>query len=311
LRDNVVNNLKKMGKDASLVEKMLLNYKSNETISMIKQELIEMVREWTKMGKAFDGDVSIIDTSGSMNGVPMEVAISLGLLVAECQSEKSPWKSICITFSEDPQWHYIKGESLFDRVNALKKEGRWGNSTNFAKTMNMILKHCVTMKVKEEFIPKRLWCFTDMQFNRANNEDDYYGYGEYQNNHSVETWQTAYTKAKTAFKNAGYSAPPSLSFWNIRSSNGTTQCQSDDKGLTTYGGFSQAMFKSMIYSEEVDIKEITPWERLKTTLDNHRYMVIREILDQSDENMIKDYKLPVEEEKDEVVDSDSDWEVLV
>ena len=207
-----------MGKDASLVEKMLLNYKSNETISMMKQELIEMVQEWTKIGKVFDGDVSIIDTSGSMSGLPMEVAISLGLLVAECQSEESPWKSICITFSEDPQWHYIKGYSLFDRVNALKNEGRWGNSTNFAKTMNMILKHCVTMKVKEEFIPKRLWCFTDMQFNQAESGGAYYGYGEYRNNHSVETWQTAYTKAKTAFKTAGYSAPPSLSFWNIRAS---------------------------------------------------------------------------------------------
>jgi hypothetical protein len=316
LRKSVLKDLEKRGEEEeyALLNSALSAFKNQTSLTDSRSELIGLVQKWVKQGKAFDGDVSIIDTSGSMSGTPMEVAIALGILVAECQSEDSPWKKHCITFSSDPVWHVMNATTLHGKVNGLKSENRWGMNTNYAKTMNMILKRCVGGKVPQEFLPRRIWCFTDMEFDESQNASGgYYGHHGYRHNHAVASegkWQTAYVKGQAAFKEAGYESAPAMTFWNIRASGGTTQCQSDDNGVTTYGGFSQAMFKSIIFGKDVDVREETPWDRLKTTLDGTRYIRVREALDESQEGSLKDYSLPVvaEELAPAPPSSDDEWE---
>lgn len=313
LRNKVVSSLEKSGNTTQLeiLGKILESFKTQSVIN--KVEALELVQDWDRASRVFDGDVSIVDTSGSMSGTPMEVAISLGILVAECQTDTSPWRNRCVTFSENPAWHMMTGTTLYDKVSALKMENRWGGSTNFGKTMNMILAFCKEHQVEEKFLPKRLWCFTDMQFDSADNASSgYYGYRQNQNQDTNDKWQTAFVKAQRAFKELGYSQAPSLTFWNIRASNGTTQCQSDDKGVTTYGGFSQNLFKSVVFGKVVDVREETPWDRLKTTLDGDRYLPIREMLSETREGILANYTLVRQEvvEPAEENNSDDEWDIL-
>ncbi|MBA0600036.1 hypothetical protein Gorai_006235, partial [Gossypium raimondii] len=51
--------------------------------------------------------IAVCDVSGSMFGIPMDVAVALELLVSELSEE--PWKGKVITFSANPQLHLVKG----------------------------------------------------------------------------------------------------------------------------------------------------------------------------------------------------------
>lgn len=57
---------------------------------------------------------AVCDVSGSMAGVPMQVAIALGLLVAQLTEE--PFRGQLITFHQSPQLHKIKGHNLKEQV---------------------------------------------------------------------------------------------------------------------------------------------------------------------------------------------------
>ena len=301
--------------DLDILTKCLECFKNQTSIEDNNDRLVLLVKKWDKQGRAFDGDVSIVDTSGSMTGTPIEVAIALGIIVGQTQSVDSPWKNRCITFSTQPSWHLFKGDTLHSIVNGLKNEGGWGMSTNFARAISMILKVCVDNQVSSQFLPRRLWCFTDMEFDQADNlsggSPEYYSY---RNNElgNVEPWQTAYIKTNNAFTDAGYpDGCPGITFWNIRASGGTAQCQSDDTGVTTYGGFSQNLFKSIIYGNVVDVRQESPWDRLKTTLDSVRYMRVRQVLSESNEGPLAGYSLSVNVMEIETARvSDDEWELL-
>merc|ERR1712072_1049047 len=72
----------------------LLNcIKKKMPLNALREDVDQLIQLWTKRSKVFDGDVSCVDVSGSMSGIPMEVAITMGLLVSDLQSEDSPWKN--------------------------------------------------------------------------------------------------------------------------------------------------------------------------------------------------------------------------
>lgn len=153
---------------------------------------------------SFGDCISVVDVSGSMNGIPMHNAIALGLMVAECS--EGPFKDLVITFSEDPKFHQIKGTTLKDRVNSIKI-AEWGGSTNIEKTFDTILGKALEHKLKQEDMPNTLFIFSDMQFDQVSN-----GYGEPTELKVHETtWQNTVKK----FKANNYE-PPQIVFWNLR-----------------------------------------------------------------------------------------------
>ncbi len=290
----------------SCVRNLVESFNNKTPIREIESDIQKMLELWNKQSQVFDGDVACCDTSGSMSGLPLEVCISLGLLIQELKSPDDPWKNRVITFSEDPTWHIITGETLYDKVKSLH-QAKWGMNTNYAKMMNMILEFAVHNKVEEKYLPKKLWIFTDMQFDKSENTYTGYYNGYYSTppkSKSVELWATSYSSTKKAFEKAGYSGFPGIVYWNIRSSD-TFQCQSNDVGVTTYGGFSQAMFTSTIEAVDVIIKKETPWERLKKTLDSPRYDEVRMILSDSNEGDLSEYTF----EKNE--DESDGWDVIM
>ncbi|KAE9453044.1 hypothetical protein C3L33_15059, partial [Rhododendron williamsianum] len=88
-----------------------------------------MVDDMAKKGK-LTNCMAICDVSGSMEGIPMEVSVALGLLISEL-SEK-PWKGKLITFSANPQLHQIKGDSLQSKTEFIR-DMDWGVNTDFQK----------------------------------------------------------------------------------------------------------------------------------------------------------------------------------
>ena len=293
----------------SHVRKLVECFIQKTSIRDIEIEVKSMIELWDKQSKVFDGDVACCDTSGSMSGLPLEVCISLGLLIQELKSPDDPWKNRIITFSEEPDWHIIKGDTLYDKVNSLRK-AKWGNSTDYAKMMNMILEFAVNNKIEKKYLPKKLWIFTDMQFNKSENASHYSGYYYPIPAHNThQTWDTSYSLTKQAFKKAGYSNSPGIVYWNIKSSD-TFQCESNDAGVTTYGGFSQAMFTSTIEATNVVIKEETPWSRLKTTIDRPRYDEVRAILSESNEGPLSEYTIDNSSNSD-ADDSPDGWDMIL
>jgi uncharacterized protein with von Willebrand factor type A (vWA) domain len=111
----------------------------------------------TREAGTFKGAVSVVDVSGSMSGLPMRVAIAMGLLVAElCEGV---YHNRVLTFHESPSWWTIKGESLQERVSCLK-QAPWGGNTNLIKTFDLILDVAKQHKIKQEHLPATLFIFS-------------------------------------------------------------------------------------------------------------------------------------------------------
>ena len=106
----------------------------------------------------FSRTQAVVDVSGSMQGTPMQVAIALGLIIAELTSE--PFKNQLITFHEQPKLHRVTGSSLKERVFNVSQMP-WGGSTDFLAVFKLHQAHSGAEMVEKLFV------FSDMQFNAA------------------------------------------------------------------------------------------------------------------------------------------------
>ncbi|WZZ88269.1 hypothetical protein YC2023_116848 [Brassica napus] len=150
--------------------------------------------------------IAISDVSGSMEGTPMEVSVALGLLVSELAEE--PWRGKLITFSRTP---------------CLAVEG----------------------KLKPEGMIKRVFVFSDMEFDEASSS-----YSRY-NTRETSSWETNYQVIVSKYKERGYGVPE-IVFWNLRDSKSTPVARSD-KGVALVSGFSKNLIKMFLDNDgEID-----------------------------------------------------------
>ena len=243
-------------------------------------DLRERIKELGSLGNW----VSVVDTSGSMSGTPMLVAIALGILVSEvCHPY---FKNRFITFSDNPQWHVLpeKG-SLREKVRVASSTD-WGGSTDFEKTLNMILNVCVQNSVPvEEVREMRLGVFSDMQFNEADGSYGYYGRRE------RTSFATKYTMIADAWKRAGYfdhstgePIVPRITFWNLRGDTMDFPSDANTPGVDMVSGFSanglKAFMEGDITAAEPD-KKATPYDGMRKQLDVERYDAVRLLCQES------------------------------
>ncbi|WCJ26796.1 hypothetical protein M5689_008588 [Euphorbia peplus] len=168
--------------------------------------------------------LAVSDVSGSMKGIPMEVSIALGLLVSELSEE--PWKGKVITFSENPTLHIVKGNTLLKKVESIKRMA-WGMNTDFQKVFDVILKVAVNGGLKQDQMIKRVFVFSDMEFDQA----------------SLSPWETDYQVIVRKFTEEGYgNAIPEIIFWNLRNSS-ATPVPAGQKGVALVSGFSKNLMK--------------------------------------------------------------------
>lgn len=207
--------------------------------------------------------IAVADVSGSMMSptfpdgtTPMDTSIGLSLLVAEVT--KPPFGGAFITFSSDPQVQKIDlTKSLHEKYTELASAD-WEMSTNFVAVFErLILPMAVENKLAQEDMVKRIFVFSDMQFNAA-------GYRE-------DKWSTSYERIQKKFQAAGYEMPE-LVFWNLAGGRAgysgappgfaggdpvaPKPVTAYEKGAALVSGYSQGMLKVFLDSGSFDDEEV-------------------------------------------------------
>ncbi|XP_057448092.1 uncharacterized protein LOC130739727 [Lotus japonicus] len=254
--------------DKERFEKYLEDVKSGKTTiaagALLPHEIIESLRDrcggevaelqWKRMvddllkkGK-LKNCIAVCDVSMSMNGIPMEVSVALGLLVSELSVE--PWKGKVITFSENPQLHLIKGDDLYSKTRFVRNMD-WGYNTNFQKVFDLILEVAVNGNLKEDQMIKRIIVFSDMEFDQA----------------SANSWETDYQVITRNYNEKGYgSAVPQIVFWNLRDSK-ATPVPATQKGVALVSGFSKNLLTLFLDNEG----DISPEAAMEAAISGPEY----------------------------------------
>ena len=231
--------------------------------------LIHKAREKFGREGGLPSCVALVDVSGSMAGVPMEVAVALGLVVSE--TAPAAWRNRVITFHERPSWHQIQGDTLAERVRNLMR-APWGGSTNFAAAMNMILDHAVEFNVPQESMPEVLFVFSDMQFDLADGSRSGYGGSHHVRSgaRSRTGFQHATADLRRGFEEAGYKMP-CIVFWNLRGECNAMPCETITEGVFQMSGYSAAMLNAFMEGKLREMASRTPTDLMLEVLEGERY----------------------------------------
>ncbi|KAI3971311.1 hypothetical protein MKX01_008155 [Papaver californicum] len=221
-----------------------------------------MVDDMSKTGKLSDC-LAIADVSGSMLGTPMDVAVALGLLVSEMSQD--PWKGKLITFSTNPRFHKIEGDNLRSKTDFIKRMD-WGGSTDFQKVFDQILQVAVDGKLKEDQMIKRLFVFSDMEFNQASRNYSYDYYNQSRLDPATQ-WETDYQVIQNKFREKGYMNVPEIVFWNLRDSK-STPVLAQQKGVAMLSGYSKNLMTLFL---EGDLGELTPIRVMEKAISGEEY----------------------------------------
>lgn len=205
--------------------------------------LVQRIRDSGTLENA----IAVVDVSGSMlspslsdGTCPMDSAIGLGLLVA--QVAKAPFNNSFITFSSTPAVVKVDPSLGLSKVVSMMKRTDWSMNTDFnAVFEKLLLPIAVNNKLKPEDMVKRIFVFSDMQFDHA-------GGDSYDTNHE---------RIKKLFEEAGYELPE-LVYWNLaggRDGTAPKAVTKDTTGAAMVSGYSQGMLKLFLENgvfEEVE-----------------------------------------------------------
>ncbi|KAI3956925.1 hypothetical protein MKX01_000959 [Papaver californicum] len=246
-----------------IIQSLRFQEENNCTVPELQWK--RMVEDLSKIGKLKDC-LAIVDVSGSMEGTPMDVSVALSLLISEMSHE--PWKGKLITFSEDPELHNIEGDTLRSKTEFIKRM-EWGMSTDFQKVFDQILQVAVEDNLKEDQMIKRLFVFSDMEFNEANPRINYNPYHYSYNRQSCAAeWETDYQVRQNKFREKGYMNVPEIVFWNLRESL-STPVLDQQKGVAIVSGFSKNMMT--VFLKDPDFSEFTPLSRMEKAISGEEY----------------------------------------
>lgn len=230
-----------------IIHRLLEPHHKNDESNIILEEQwkqqIEKIDE--KSRDALTRTLVVSDVSGSMEGVPMEVSIALGLLISELLPE--PWKNHVITFSETPTFHVVKGNTLYEKAQSLLRAD-WGRSTNIQKVFDLILQKASNAHIPSNQMPQRIIILSDMQFNSA---DD-----NYTTNHQA---------IKDKYTTTGYNMPQII-YWNLRGNTDDVPVKYGENGVILLGGFSVSVLNVLLCGDIPDM-----WGVVRLILDNERY----------------------------------------
>jgi hypothetical protein len=210
--------------------------------------------------------LAVCDVSGSMDGTPMNVCVALGMLVAELNEE--PWKGKVITFSANPQLHLIQGHDLRSKSEFVQKMD-WGGNTDFQKVFDLILQVAVKGNLKPEQMIKRVFVFSDMEFDQASgcgygSRSCGYGYGY---GYVPRAWETDYEVIQRKYREKGYGdAVPHIVFWNLRDSK-ATPVPGTQPGVALLSGFSKNLLKLFLDNDG----EISPDTTMEAAISGSEY----------------------------------------
>ena len=210
-------------------------------------------------GDNVENGIAVVDVSGSMSGVPMEAAVSMGAYIAD--KAHGPFANHFITFSDNPKLVKFEGADITDKlIRCVGAE--WGANTNIEAVFDMLLKTAMKRGVNPEDMPSRVYIFSDMEFDEcvtSNSSSSGWGFG--MNRDSI---QTLFEAMKTEWACCGYKMP-SCVFWNLNARN--QNIPAIGEGFSYVSGFSPTMISCILSGKDgLDL--------ILEKLDSERYSMI-------------------------------------
>ena len=204
-------------------------------------------------GATFNG-IALVDTSGSMSGTPIEVAISLGLYCAE--KNQGAFANHFISFESNPHWIETAGVDFCDKVYRITG-AEWGGSTNVEAAMDLILNVAKQSGCSQDEIPQNLVIISDMEFNYCVTSNNY-GRGNVND--------TLFEKIAAKYRANGYEMPHVI-FWNVNARQANIPMLGNGN-VSFVSGFSPSIFETIMSGK-------TGYDLMMEKLDSERYAQIQ------------------------------------
>jgi hypothetical protein len=215
----------------------------------------------TLNGYSFNG-ICVADTSGSMYGDPLAVALSIAMYCAE--RNKGPYANRFITFSDRPTCVRVEGVDFVDKINRMSN-AEWGSSTNVEAVFDMLLNIAKREHCTQDEIPQTVIIISDMEFNgcASCNTRQRYSYSSFRRD-SVD--ETLFENIEKRWNAAGYKMP-TLCFWNVNARHDLIPMRTE--GHVTYvSGMSPSIFQQVMTNKSAA-------DLVKEKLDSERYARIK------------------------------------
>ncbi|EZF76361.1 hypothetical protein H105_02253 [Trichophyton soudanense CBS 452.61] len=212
------------------------------TLNSQWETLIQRIKD----SGSLSDSIAVCDVSGSMMSLPVNGATmyenAVGLSLVLSTVTKAPFGGKMITFSESPRIVTINEDgnksSFVEQVDKVQNMPAGFNTDFLAVFTKAILPLAIKNEVKPEDMVKRVFVFSDMQFDEARGNTD--------------PWATHYQIIEKEYKAAGYEVPE-LIFWNLsQRKTGSTPVTQDMPGTALVGGQSQAMLKVFLEGGSFD-----------------------------------------------------------
>jgi len=235
----------------------LLRYSNNQN----ERDLLNSQwRDNSSQNAALGKMIAMVDVSGSMDGDPMNVAIALGIRIAE----KSVLGKRVMTFSAKPNWINLEPYNDFISQVDVIKRAEWGMNTNFYAALDLILDAIISNKMEPEDVQDMvLVILSDMQMDESDkcNKQTLY-----------ETMRVKYVNEGIRVNGVPYK-PPHILFWNLRSTSGFPTL-SNQRNTSMMSGFCP-MLLNLFCEQGLDaLQSSTPWSLLIKSLENERYKIM-------------------------------------
>lgn len=189
--------------------------------------------------------IVVADVSGSMYYDPLCVAVSLGLLYAQCNN--GIFHNKLITFSQNPNFiTFEDSDSLEDKICKIINAD-WGMNTNLEAVFDLILKTAVEYHLPESELPETLYIVTDMEWDVATRAND-----------------TLFQTIKKKYQDAGYTMP-TIIFWNVNSHGSNVPVKYNEKGVGLVSGASANLF-NLVAEGDID-----PIKMMNNAINKERY----------------------------------------
>lgn len=242
---NVSKGIQKINVTGILPHELVNYYLQDETreLDLTIENQWKTILDDMKQSGLFNELIAVVDVSGSMfsasNGsIPAQVAIALGLLISNCC--QGIYKNKVITFHSSPSFHEIKGTTLKEQVECIRKT-EWGYNTNFELIANLIIKYGKENNLTDFDMPKKLVVLSDMQFDEAVRDD--YEYDK-------KDLELLYFNFSKKFRKNNYEVPKMI-YWNLNADNSKSFPVNDKvKNTAIISGFSEQLLKIFMTYDE-------------------------------------------------------------
>ena len=218
-----------------------------------EEKLVQL--QWNNLPNYVTNDQNFLvmaDTSGSMSGTPLTIAISLAIYFAE--RSKGLFHNNFLTFSKKARLVSFTDEMSLTEKIKYTKSANWNMNTNLDSAFKLVLDSAIKNNIPQEEMPKAIIVITDMEIDE----------GSYMNHDFSTIWEKK-------FSDANYELPI-LVWWNVNARQNTFHGNYKNQNVRFVSGASSKVFTDLC--ENISKNSV---ELMEAALNNEVYNRIRVI----------------------------------